>query len=142
MSEIVNDIPYFILHIPLDNCESQCVFLLLLVDEIAVVTDNFISIWSWDSDTTADTLPSAQMLIRKNSPDRIRLLNGASKKDTSSLMANIKCNKLVNSDNASYICATLSQDERYIIVGASDYSIRLWDVEEHKLVKQYKDHTG
>ncbi|KAJ9583731.1 hypothetical protein L9F63_021930, partial [Diploptera punctata] len=109
--------------------------------EIAVVTNNSISIYSWECDTTTDVVPSAQLLIGKNSADRHTKMNGAGK-DTSIRMFDVNCKQLELLNDAHYTCAALSQDGRFIIVGVSNLTIRLFDVDEYKQVATYHGHAG
>ncbi|XP_069696583.1 apoptotic protease-activating factor 1-like isoform X2 [Periplaneta americana] len=133
---------------PIANCKtSGCVIAVLSVAhcEIAVVTDKSISICTWDEEDNEFSTLNAEVLIEELSlsPDlknkkQVRTFSTRS----SAVIKNFKCEEFGQCSCANYTCAILSQDDQYIIVGASNFSISVWDVDEHTLVKEYQDHTG
>lgn len=114
-------------------------------NEIAVVTDNSVCLWRWETGDKPCSSINAQDLLKEKSQN----VNQSNKKavntstvETSVVMQNIVCQELDDSTYAGYTCATLSEDNQYIIVGASDSCIRVWDIEQHRLVKEYLNHNG
>jgi WD40 repeat protein len=75
---------------------------------------------------------------RKRNEEPIRI----SKVEKSVMMDNIESQEFGCCTCVSYTCATLSQDCQFIIVGASDCSISVWNVEKGTLVKEYRNHNG
>ena len=102
------------------------------VNEIAAVTDNSIGIWTWDC---GGAIEHSLCRVHLNGNSTV---NGANK----DAMQNIEYKELVQLTDVYHTCAALSQNGQYIIVAASDFSIRLWDVDKHTMVKQYQGHTG
>lgn len=114
-------------------------------DEIAVVTDNCVGLWRWESGTEPDSIINAQVLRKNSSPDSTQRNKKAVRTSTverSVTMHNIESQEFGCLTCASYTCATLSQDRQFIIVGASNCSISVWNVEEGTLVKEYQNHNG
>ncbi|PSN50314.1 hypothetical protein C0J52_10118 [Blattella germanica] len=113
------------------------------VDEIAVVTDYSLTIWTWEPETNEDSHISAKLLIGKNSTDLNGMQNGAhASSATPYVIQNVKSLELSRLSRSTYTCATLSHDEQYIIIGSSDFKISVWDVDEHRLVKEFQDHNA
>jgi WD40 repeat protein len=113
-------------------------------NKVAVVTDKSVGLWSWESGVRSHSI-SAQVLLKGNLTDltqRNKKTIRMSPAEQSLTMHNIKYQELGCSTCASYTCATLSNDCQYIIVGSSNFSISVWDVELCSLVKEYQNHNG
>lgn len=114
-------------------------------NEIAVVTDNSVCLWRWETGDKPCLSSNAQDLLKERSQNVTQSNKKAMNTSTvepSVVMQNIVSQELDHSTYAGYTCATLSQDHQYIIVGASDSCIRVWDIEECRLVKEYLSHNG
>jgi WD40 repeat protein len=110
-----------------------------------VVTDNSVELWKWEIGVQPCSIVNAHLLREESSPDLTQNNNKAVKTsavEQSRIMRNITREMLEQSSYARYTCATVSPDSQYVIVGASDVSIRVWDVEEGKVVKKYQTHNG
>jgi WD40 repeat protein len=114
-------------------------------NEIAVVTDNSVCLWRWETGDKPCSSVNAQDLLKQRSHNVTQSNKKAVNTYTlepSVVMQNIVSQELDHSTYSHYTCATLSQDHQYIIVGASDSCIRVWDIEERRLVKEYLSHNG
>lgn len=128
---------------PYSISNIKCVF--VADNEIAVVTDNSVCLWRWETGDKPCSSVNAQDLLKERSHNVIHSNKKAVNTSTlelSVVMQNIVSEELDQSTYSGYTCATLSQDHLYIIVGASDSCIRVWDIEERRLVKEYLSHNG
>lgn len=110
-----------------------------------MVTDYSIELREWEIGVQPCSVVNAHDLHEESSPDLAQNDNKAVKTsavEQSRIMRDVTCKEFEHSSYAKYTCATVSQDCRYVIVGASDVSIRVWDVEEGILVKKYQTHNG
>jgi WD40 repeat protein len=110
-----------------------------------VVTDNSVELWKWEIEVQPCSIVNTHVLHEENLPDLTQNNNEAVKTsavEQSRVMRDITCDVFEGSSYARYTCATVSQDCQYVIVGASDFSITVWDVEEGKVVKKYQNHNG
>jgi WD40 repeat protein len=109
-----------------------------------VVTDNSVELLKWEIEVQPRSVVNAHVIPEEISPD-VTQKNKAVKTsvvEQSLIMRDVSREVFEHSSYATYTCATLSQDCQYIIVGASDVSIRVWDVEKGKVVKKYQNHNG
>jgi WD40 repeat protein len=109
------------------------------------VTDNSVELWKWEIGVQPCSIVNAHVLSEESSPDLTKNNNKAVKMsavEQSRIMCNVTCDIIEHSSYARYTCATVSGDCQYIIVGASDFSIIVWDVEKGKVVKKYQNHNG
>jgi WD40 repeat protein len=114
-------------------------------NEVVVVTDNSVGRWKWESGSVPDAVINAQVLCKNSSPDLTQRNEKAIRTSTverSVTMDNIKFEEFGHSTCAGYTCATLSQDGQFIIVGASNCTISIWNIEKGRLVKEYQNHNG
>jgi WD40 repeat protein len=113
-------------------------------NEIAVVTDKSVCLWRWETGDKPCSIINAQDVLKKG-PHNVTQSNEKAV-NTSAVepyvMQNVVPHEIDHSTYGSYTCATLSQDHQYIIVGDSESCIRVWDVEECRLVKEYLNHNG
>jgi len=110
-----------------------------------VVTDNSVELWKWEIGVQPRSIVNAHVLLEESSPDLTQNNNKAVKPSAvkqSRIMRDVTRKVFEHSSYAKYTCATVSQDCQYVIVGASDVSIRIWDVEEGRVVKKYQNHNG
>ena len=110
-----------------------------------MVTDSSVELWKWEIGVQPCSVVNAHILCEESSPDLTQNNNKAVKTsavEQSRIMRDITRNVFEHSSYARFTCATVSQDCRYVIAGASDVSIRVWDVEEGKVVKEYQNHNG
>jgi WD40 repeat protein len=110
-----------------------------------VVTDTSVELWKWEIEVQPCSVVNAHVVLEEISPDVTQNNNKAVKTsvvEQSRIMRDLTRKVFEHSSYARYTCATLSHDCQYIIVGASDVSIRVWDVEEGKVVKKYQNHNG
>jgi WD40 repeat protein len=110
-----------------------------------VVTDNSVELWKWEIGVQPCSIVNAHILHEKSSPDLTQNNNKAVKTsavEQSCIMRDITCEIFERSSYARYTCATVSLDCQYVSVGASDVSIRVWNVEDGKVVKEYQNHNG
>jgi WD40 repeat protein len=120
----------------------MCVF--FTDNEIAVVTDNSVCLWKWETGDNQYSINNAQDLLKKG-PHNVTQRNENAVNTSAvepSVMQNIVSHEIDHSTYANYTCATLSEDHQYIIVGDSESCIRVWDIEERRLVKEYLNHNG
>jgi WD40 repeat protein len=108
--------------------------------KIVVVTDNSVELWEWESGVQLCSIIDTHVVREQSLPDLTQNNNKAV--ENSLVMRDIKGKVFEPSTCARYTCATLSQDCQYVIVGASDISIRVWDVEEGKLLKKIQNQNG
>lgn len=114
-------------------------------NKVVVVTDNSVELWKWEIGVQPCSIVNAHVLNEESSPDLTQNNNKAVKTsavEQSRIMHDITCEIFEHSSYAKYTCATMSEDCQYVIVGASDVSITVWDVEEGKVVKKYQNHNG
>jgi WD40 repeat protein len=113
--------------------------------EVAVVTDNSVCLWRWETGDNSCSTNNAQDLL-KNGPHSMatgtKKAVNTSATEPSVVMQNIQSDEIHRSTYASHTCATLSQDHQYIVVADSESCIRVWDIEECRLVKEYLNHNG
>lgn len=126
---------------------SGCIIAILSIAEskVVVVTDNSVELWKWEIGVQPCSIVNAHVLSEESSPDLTQNNNKALKTsavEQSRIMCNITCDIIEHSSYARYTCATVSVDCQYVIVGASDFSITVWDVEKGKVVKKYQNHNG
>ena len=110
-----------------------------------MVTDNSVELWKWEIGVQPRSIVNAHVLNEESSPALTQNNNKAVKTsvvEQSRIMRDITCEVFECSSYAIYTCATVSEDCQYVIVGASDVSIRVWDVEQGKEVKKYQTHNG
>jgi WD40 repeat protein len=113
--------------------------------KIVVVTDTSVELWKWEIGVQPCSIINTHVSLEESSPDLSQNNSKAvrtSAVEQSLIVCDITCKVFEPSTCARYMCATVSQDCQYVIVGASDVSIRVWDVEEGKLVKKYQNHNG
>jgi WD40 repeat protein len=113
--------------------------------KIVVVTDTSVELWKWETGVQPCSIINTQVLREGSLTDLTKNDNEAVKTyavEQSVIMRDITCKVFEPSTCAVYTCATVSQDSQHVIVGVSDLSIRVWDVEEGKLVKKYQNHNG
>ena len=110
-----------------------------------MVTDNSVELWKWEIGVQPCSIVNAHVLCEESSTDLTHNNNKAVKTsavEQSRIMRDITCEIFEQSSCAKYTCATVSPDSQYVVVGASDVSIKVWDVEEGKVVKKYQNHNG
>jgi WD40 repeat protein len=110
-----------------------------------VVTENSVELWKWEIEVQPCSVVNAHVVLEEISPDLTQNNNKAVKTsavEQSCIIRDVTRKVFEHSSYARYTCATVSQDCQYIIVGASDVSIRVWDVEEGTVVKKYQNHHG
>lgn len=105
-----------------------------------MVTDNSVEMWKWEIEVWPCSVVNAHDSHEERVPDLTH--NNNKTVEQSYVMHDITREVFESSACARYTCATVSPDCKYVIVGASDVSIRVWDVEEGKLVKKYQNHNG
>jgi hypothetical protein len=105
-----------------------------------VVTDNSVEMWKWEIGVQPCSVVNAHDLHEERLPDLTHNSNKAV--EQSHVMHDITREVFESSACAIFTCATVSQDCKYVIVGASDVSIRVWDIDEGKLVKKYRNQNG
>lgn len=109
------------------------------------MTDNSVELWKWEIGVQPCSIVNAHVLREESSPDLTQNNKKAVKTSAvehSRIMRDITSEVFEHSSYAKYTCATLSQDCQYVIVGASDLSISVWDVEKGKVLKKYQNHSG
>jgi len=109
------------------------------------VTDNSVELWKWETGVQPCSIVNAHAINEGSSRDLTQNNNEAVKSsavEQSRIMRDVTYDIFEHSSYARYTCATVSVDCQYVIVGASDVSITVWDVEKGKVVKKYQNHSG
>jgi WD40 repeat protein len=106
-----------------------------------VVTDNSVELFKWEIGVQPCSILNAHVLHEESSPV-LTQNNNKTIKPRAEKQSRFMRGVFEHSSYAKYTCATVSQDCQYVIVGASDVSIRVWDVEQGRVVKKYQNHNG
>ncbi|XP_066999982.2 apoptotic protease-activating factor 1 [Anabrus simplex] len=94
---------------------------------LIVVTSESITVWKWGTSLKSKSTVNGD--IHENAVELISANN-------------ISFHTMGERKSAIYVCATVSLDGQYVVAAASDHSISIWDIENNKMVVEYKDHSG